>query len=154
MSKAQSGFPATQVKFSATHRALQNVPTRLRRLALSVAVVGLMTSGCGTQQATLYITAPPTAVTGSPFTITVTAMIGRSPDRVINSPILFTSSDSAAILPSFYGFTAKDAGTHTFTSGVTLMTPGRQSITATIKDAAALTATADITVSAVASAAQ
>jgi hypothetical protein len=150
VSKAHSDFPATQVKFSAKHRVLQNAATRLRRLALSVAVAGLMTSGCGTQQATLYITTPPTAVAGSPFTITVTAMIGRSPDRVINSPILFTSSDSAAILPSFYGFTPKDAGTHTFTSGVTLMTPGRQSITATIKDATALTATADIIVSAVA----
>jgi hypothetical protein len=150
MSKAHSGFPATQVKFSAKHRALQNVPTRLRRLALSIAVAGLMTSGCGTQQATLYITAPPTAVAGSPFTVTVTAMIGRSPDRVINSPILFTSSDSAAILPPFYGFTANDAGSHTFVNGATLMTPGTQTITATIKDGSALTATANVTVSAAA----
>ena len=154
MSKAHSGFLAAQVKFLAKHRALQNGPTRLLRLALGVAVTGLMTSGCGTQHATLYLTAPSTALAGTPFTVTVTAMIGNRRDTVINLPILFTSSDSAAILPPFYGFTAQDAGTHTFTNGVALMTPGRQSITATIKDATALTATVDISVSAAASAAQ
>jgi len=113
-------------------------------------MAAFMTSSCGTQHATLYITAPSTAVASTPFTVTVTAMIGNAPDRVINSPILFTSSDKAAVLPPFYGFTPSDAGSHTFTNGITLMTPGNQSITATIKDASALTATANVTVTAAA----
>jgi hypothetical protein len=152
VSKANAGLVLTQARFSGKsgRLGLRNVMTQLRRLAWSAAMAGLTTSGCGTQHATLYLTAPSTAVAGSPFTVTVTAKIGGSPDRVINSPILFTSSDSAAVLPPFYGFTANDAGSHRFTNGVTLMTPGSQTITATIKDASALTATANVLVSAAA----
>lgn len=47
------------------------------------------------------------------------------------APITFTSSDSHAILPGFYTFTASDNGIHTFTNGVTLKTVGTQSVTAT-----------------------
>jgi len=150
VSNANAGFVGVDARFSgkSDRRGLGNVLAALRLWALSAAVAGLVTFGCGTQQATLYIKAPSTAVAGSPFTVTVTAMIGESPDTVINLPILFTSSDSAAVLPPFIGFTAADAGSLTFTNGVTLMTPGKQSITATIKDASALTATAYVTVSA------
>ena len=106
-----------------------------------------MTFGCGTH-ATLYITAPTSAIAGSPFTLTVTAKVGASRDTVINSSIRFTSSDSAAILPPIYLFIANDAGSHTFTNGVTLMTAGNQSITVTVIGAPAITATANVTVSA------
>jgi hypothetical protein len=41
--------------------------------------------------------------------------------------VTFSSSDSAATLPSAYTFTAADAGTHTF-SGITLRTSGSQSV--------------------------
>jgi hypothetical protein len=150
VSKANPGFVHFDARFSGkpARRGLDNVKAALRLSALSAFVAGLATLSCGTQHATLYITAPSIAVAGSPFTVTVTAMIGGSRDRVINLPILFSSSDSAAVLPPFYGFTTDDAGSHTFTNGVTLMTVGNQSITATIKDASALTATANVTVSA------
>jgi hypothetical protein len=70
-----------------------------------------------------------------------------SRDTIINSPIRFTSSDSAAVLPPIYEFTAADAGSHTFTNGVTLMTPGSQSITATAPNATPITGTATVMVS-------
>ncbi|NLO27374.1 MAG: S-layer homology domain-containing protein, partial [Actinobacteria bacterium] len=43
----------------------------------------------------------------------------------------FTSSDPHAVLPANYTFTVADAGTHTFTNGVTLKTAGSQTVTAT-----------------------
>ena len=45
--------------------------------------------------------------------------------------VKFTSSDTKAGLPGNYTFTAANAGTNTFTNGVTLNTAGTQSITAT-----------------------
>lgn len=119
----------------------------LRPWVLSVVVAGLAGFGCGSP-ATLHVAAPSSAVTGSPFTITVSATVGTKPDTVINSPIKFTSSDSNAVLPGIYYFVASDAGSHTFTNGVTLNTPGNQSITATVIGAPGLNATATVTVSA------
>ena len=108
--------------------------------------MGLLTFGCGTH-ATLVVTAPSSAVSASaPFTITVTAMVGGRRDTIINSPIRFSSSDNAAILPAVYYFTANDAGSHTFTNGVTLGTPGSQTITATVIGAPGLNGTANVTV--------
>jgi len=117
----------------------------LRLSALCVAVAGLMTFGCGTH-AILEITAPPNVVANLPFTITVTAMIGTSQDTIINSPIQFTSSDPGAVLPPLYYFTANDAGSHTFVNAVELMTPGKQTITATVIGATGINGTANITV--------
>jgi hypothetical protein len=45
--------------------------------------------------------------------------------------IHFSSSDTKAVLPANYTFTAAAAGTHTFSLGVTLKTVGTQSVTAT-----------------------
>lgn len=104
--------------------------------------------GCGTPHATFDITAPSSAPAGSPFTITVTAMVGANRDTVINSPVHFTSSDSAAVLPPDYYFTANDAGSHTFINGVTLITDGSQTITGTDIGAPGINGTASITVSA------
>ena len=118
------------------------------RLCSFVAVVaGLMTFGCGTTHATLDITAPSTTTAGTPFTITVTAMYGGKRDTIINSIVQFTSSDSAAILPGYYQFTAADAGSHTWPNGVTLMTPGNQTITATMVMETGITATVNVNVS-------
>ena len=121
--------------------------TALRLGALGPALAGLMTFGCGTH-ATLDITAPSSSIAGSPFTITVTAVVGQRRDTVINSAIVFTSSDSKAVLPPRYSFTPNDAGSHTFTDGVTLMTPGSQSITATVSGAPGINGTANVTVDA------
>jgi hypothetical protein len=122
-----------------------------RRWTLCTVLAGFATFGCGTP-ATFHITAPSSTVAGSPFTITVTAMVGGSRDTVINSPVHFTSSDSAAILPKDYYFTANDAGSHTFTNGVTLMTSGSQSITGTDPGAPGLNGSVNVTVMATAGA--
>jgi hypothetical protein len=81
-------------------------------------------------------------------------MVGGSRDTIINSPIRFTSSDSAAVLPPIYYFNANDAGSHTFTNGVILTTAGSQSITATAVGASGLNGTANVTVSATTTATQ
>jgi hypothetical protein len=117
-------------------------------LGVSVAMAGLLTSGCATPVATLDIIAPSTARAGSPFTITITAMLNGSQDKIFNDEIHVTSSDPAAVLPIFYQFTAADAGSHTFANGVTLMTPGSQTITATATTSAGITGTTTVTVSA------
>jgi hypothetical protein len=155
VSNANTNFVRFRTRFSGTFAplGLTNVRAVLGLRGLSAAVAGLATFGCGTP-ATLHITAPSSAVAGSPITVTVSATVGTNPDRVINSPIRFTSSDSAAVLPGVYYFTANDAGSHTFTNGVTLMTAGTQSITATVHGASALTATAKVTVSATTTAKQ
>ena len=155
MSNANAGVVRFDTKFSgeSARRGRGSVLVPLRLWALSTAVAGLATFGCGTY-ATLHITAPSSAVAGSAFTVTVTAMVGGSPDKVINSPIRFTSSDRAAVLPPIYYFIATDAGSHTFTNGVALMTAGSQSITATVIGAPGLTATANVTVAATSTAMQ
>jgi hypothetical protein len=115
---------------------------------LTVLVAGVVTFGCGTPHATLNIAAPSSAVAGSPFTVTVTAIYEGRQDTVINSSIHFTSSDPAAVLPPDYYYTTNDAGSHTFPNGVTLKTPGSQSITATVVGGPGINGTANVTVSA------
>jgi hypothetical protein len=82
-------------------------------------------------QATHYsVSAPATAVAGSAFNVTVTAL--NDSDNPVNGytgTVHFSSSDGQAVLPSDYTFTSGDAGVHTFS--VTLKTVGAQSITAT-----------------------
>jgi len=150
VSNTNAGFVSFVARFSSksARLGLGNVLAALRPWTLSAVVAGLVTFGCGTPAATLEISAPSSAVAGSPFTVTVTAMVGGNRDTIINCAIQFTSSDSAAVLPTYYFFTANDAGSHTFTNGVTLMTAGSQSLTATCIEVPSLTATANVTVSA------
>lgn len=107
----------------------------------------LAASGCGTTHAILNFTAPPTAMPGSPFTVTVNVQYQGKPDTVINSRIHFTSSDPAAVMPPDYYFTPADLGSHTWTNGFTLETSGRQTISGTIVSASGINGTATITVS-------
>jgi hypothetical protein len=107
----------------------------------------LMMPGCGTTTAVLHLAAPASAISGSPFTVTIIATVNGKPDTVINSPIKFTSSDPAATLPPISYFTAADAGSLTFTNGFILMTPGSQTITVTVIGAPGLNATANVEVS-------
>jgi hypothetical protein len=149
VSNSRSDFARIET-ISSTTSARLGVSTALATLrpwVLSTVVAGLVTLGCGTPHATLNITTPPNAMPGSPFTVTVTAMVGGSRDTVINSSIHFTSSDRAAVLPADYYFTVSDAGSHTFTNGVTLMTAGSQSVTATEIGVPGLNGTANVTVS-------
>src|SRR5262249_51880381 len=56
----------------------------------------------------------------------------------------FTGSDTKAVLPGNYGFTAADAGTHTFSA--VLKTAGTQSLTATDAANAAVAGAQSVTV--------
>jgi hypothetical protein len=79
----------------------------------------------------LVVTTPASSTAGSPFSVTLTA---RDPYNNTatgyTGTVHFTSSDGQASLPGDYGFTAADAGVHTFTNGVTLKTAGSQTVTA------------------------
>lgn len=97
-------------------------------MALCAVAATLLTPGCGTPHATLVFTAPSNVVVGTPFTVTVTVLYAGKPDDLVNSPIRFSSSDPAAVLPGNYYFTQSDAGSHTWTDAFTLKTPGTQTI--------------------------
>jgi len=73
---------------------------------------------------------PTVAPAGTSETFTVTALdpIGGT-DASYTGTVDFTSTDSQAVLPADYTFTAADDGTHTFTAQ--FKTAGTQSITAT-----------------------
>jgi len=77
----------------------------------------------------LSITAPVTATAGRPFTITVTAFDPYNNVATgYRGTVHFTSSDGLASLPHDFAFTSSDDGKHTFRDGVTLQTPGIQTI--------------------------
>lgn len=116
-------------------------------IAFGLALMLSLTSACATTHATLTFTAPSTATAGTPFTVTVNVLYRGKPDTVINSRIHFTSSDPAAGLPGDYYFTPTDAGSHTWSNGFTLMTPGDQTISGEIVDAAGINGSAAIAVS-------
>jgi hypothetical protein len=115
--------------------------------ALAVAFLAGISSGCATPHATLQFLAPSTAQPGIPFTVTVNVIYQGKPDTVINSRIHFSSSDSAAVLPADYYFTPTDAGSHTWTNGFILMTPGNQTISGEIVKATGINGSATIAVS-------
>jgi hypothetical protein len=112
-------------------------------------IIGLLMAafGCGTTHAILNFTAPPTARAGTPFTVIVSVVYQGKPDTVIDSRIHFTSSDPAAVLPPDYYFAPADAGSHSWMNGFTLVTPGDQTISATIADASGISGSATIAVS-------
>ena len=119
----------------------------MRICAFTAALVATITSGCGTTHATLDFVAPSTTTSAIPFTVTVNVLYDGKPDTVINSHIHFTSSDPAAVLPPDYYFTPVDAGSHTWTDGFTLSTPGNQTISGAIFDATGINGKAIISVS-------
>ena len=100
----------------------------LLKWGICVILTTWMMVSCGTPHATLQFAAPANVTAGTPFTVSVRVLYQGKPDTVINSPIHFTSSDPAAILPGNYYFTPSDAGSHTFTNAFVLTTPGSQTI--------------------------
>jgi hypothetical protein len=155
VAKANAGLKCVDTKFSCEWLGLARTRARaaVQVCAFSASVAGLAAFGCGNPVANLVISAPSTVIAGSGFTITVTAMAGGSRDKIINSSIHFTSSDIAAVLPGDYYYTAADAGSHTF-SGIILISPGSQSITATVPSSPGITGTTNVTVSAASAATQ
>ncbi len=96
---------------------------------------------------TLSISAPTSVTSGTPFTITVTALDPYNNVATgYRGTVHFTSSDSQASLPNDYPFTATDNGAHTFTNGVTLKKKGTQTITATDKATKSITGSVSISV--------
>jgi hypothetical protein len=83
---------------------------------------------------TFVLTAPDAVTAGVPFDVTVTAVdpFGRAAYGYTGTVAFSTSDpDPGVVLPADYTFTPDDQGTHTFSSGFTLVTPGDQTITAT-----------------------
>ncbi|MFL6444307.1 MAG: hypothetical protein ACJ713_10865 [Candidatus Sulfotelmatobacter sp.] len=109
-------------------------------------MLALAASGCGTRHATLTFMAPSTVMAGTPFTVTVTVMIGSERDTIINNRVHFTSSDPDASLPGDYYFTRADAGSHTWTNGFVLKTSGRQTISAEIIQATGISGSTNVAV--------
>src|SRR5207245_413267 len=85
----------------------------------------------------LLITAAATAVSGTPFDVTVTALdpYGKI-DANYQGTVTFstTDPDPSVVLPADYTFTAGDSGdngVHTFSGGFMLVTVGDQTLTFT-----------------------
>ncbi|HEY7314259.1 MAG TPA: Ig-like domain-containing protein [Gemmataceae bacterium] len=78
------------------------------------------------------LTAPASVAALRPFRLTVTALDPYG-NRVsgYTGTVHFTSSDSLALLPADYTFTAADSGQHTFTRGLILEQTGAQTISVT-----------------------
>lgn len=80
--------------------------------------------------AALAVSGPAAATGGLPFNATITAKDALgSTVRAYAGTVHFTSGDAGAVLPSDYTFVPGDNGVHTF--GVTLKSPGSQTITST-----------------------
>jgi hypothetical protein len=85
------------------------------------------------------IAASPTAVSGTPFDVTVTALdASGNIDTSYQGSVTFSSTDPdpGVVLPRDFTFTTGgdgDNGVHTFSSGITLVTVGNQILTITDK---------------------
>ena len=94
------------------------------------------------------IAAPGSVASGSSFDVTVSALDPFGDiDANYQGTVTFSTSDTdpGIVLPADYTFTAADAGVHTFSGGVTLITSGDQIITAT-DTASGITRTVTVTV--------
>jgi hypothetical protein len=80
------------------------------------------------------LAAPASVPSGTSFDLTITALDPYG-NTAVNYPgtVTFSTSDTDPdiVLPADYTFTAPDGGVHKFQGGVTLNTPGNQTITAT-----------------------
>jgi probable HAF family extracellular repeat protein len=95
-----------------------------------------------------HITAASTAVSGTPFDLTVTALdLYGNIDTNYQGTVTFSSSDAyPGVLPADYTFASSDQGTHTFTGGVTLFTAGTQTLTVQDTANGSITGSATVTV--------
>ena len=98
-------------------------------------------AGAATQ---LVVTAPATAVTTVPFGVTLTAtdQFGNTATGY-GGTVHFTKTDSGvgSSVPADYTFVAGDDGVHTFGNGVTFVSVGTQTVTATDAVASGITGT-------------
>ncbi len=97
-------------------------------------LVGLLfnTSTAGQTRSLSFSGVPTSTTAGAPFSFTLTAKdLSGNTSTGYTGTVHFTSTDAAATLPADYTFTAGDAGVHTFTNSVILVTAGNRTITAT-----------------------
>ena len=132
-----SGDPNNQALLPGTSYTVQKIWSDLQQ-------------DCVSAPPTFTLTAPASVFSGVPFTLTLSVL--SSTGAALNPPytgtVQFTSSDSAAILPGNYTFTAADANTHTFTNLSTLNTVGSQTVTVTDTESSGFVGTAPVTVNA------
>jgi probable HAF family extracellular repeat protein len=88
------------------------------------------------------VSGPTSVIAGSAFAFTVTALDQfNNTAKSYTGTVQFTSTDSQAVLPGIYTFTAADNGTHSFSA--TLNAAGNQTITATDMANATITGTSN-----------
>jgi hypothetical protein len=78
------------------------------------------------------LSAPDSVSAGMPFDLTVTAVDAFGQVAVgYTGTVTFstTDPDPAVVLPADYLISATDGGSHTFSGGFTLITPGQQTLT-------------------------
>ena len=98
----------------------------------------------------LRVSAPSTGTAGSAFSVTVTALDAfNNTATTYLGTVHFTKSDSGtgSAVPANYTFVAGDNGVHTFTGGVTFVTAGSQTVTATDTTTSSITGSATVRVS-------
>src|SRR5262249_26048612 len=104
--------------------------------------------GPGAAVSLVVVAASASVQPGAPFDITVTALdpFGNL-DVNYQGTVTFSTSDSdpGVVMPADYAFTPADAGVHTFPGGVTVITPGDQTITTT-DTASGITGSSSVTV--------
>jgi hypothetical protein len=102
-------------------------------------------------RSSFLIVAPSSVVTGTPFDITITALDpSGNIDTSYQGTVTFSTNDPdpGVMMPADYTFTTGDGGdngVHTFSSGVTLITVGDQTLTVADK-ASGITGSVTITV--------
>ncbi|MGN6561558.1 MAG: hypothetical protein ACTHMU_02755, partial [Thermomicrobiales bacterium] len=91
------------------------------------------------------VSAPANALSGTPVNVTVTAQDEANNTAVdYTGTVHFSSSDTLAVLPADYTFTAGDNGVHTFS--VTFKSSGLRTLTATDTANSTITGSASVTV--------
>jgi hypothetical protein len=116
---------------------LPNVQVRQLVVNTNLDLLAAATHGRGAWEIPLesdhFLVTPSLTITsaGTAFSITVTALDANNNTITdFAGTVHFTSTDGSAVLPSDYTFQSSDAGSHTFTNGVTLVIAGIQSIEA------------------------
>jgi hypothetical protein len=124
-----------------THALLAGSPALITGNLAQLGVAdqrGVMRSGgvnIGAYQASasaFVVTMPGTVASGTPFDVTVQAVdVFGQVAFGYRGTVTFrvTDPDPAVVLPADYNFTADDQGTHAFTSGFILITPGPATLT-------------------------
>jgi hypothetical protein len=135
----QAGLPAAY-KFTATDHGVHTFLVTPRTVGTQTVFVN-GTGGSGStpvdvgpavaNHLRVVASADPTA--GAPFDVTVTALdpFNNVATSYLGTARLSTNDPAAGVtLPADYTFTAGDAGVHTFTGGVTLLTAGARTVSA------------------------